>query len=60
MFRDPHTGVECDISIHNALALRNTRLLRVYSMIDPRVRWLAPAPWAGLSAAGKPQGNELS
>jgi len=41
MFRDPHTGVECDISIHNALALRNTRLLRVYSMIDPRVRWLA-------------------
>eukprot|EP01043_Picozoa_sp_COSAG02_P015964 COSAG02_NODE_693_length_18428_cov_268.516722_1_plen_59_part_10 len=41
MFKDPSTGVECDISVHNALALRNTQLLRMYSVIDPRVRWLA-------------------
>ena len=41
MFSDPSTGVECDISVHNALALRNTQLLRMYSLIDTRVRWLA-------------------
>ena len=27
--------------MHNALAARNTQLLRTYSLIDQRVRWLA-------------------
>lgn len=37
-FIDPLTGIECDISFNNPLALCNTRLLRTYSECDPRVR----------------------
>jgi terminal uridylyltransferase len=33
--------MECDIAFYNPLALCNTRLLRTYSMCDPRVRPLA-------------------
>jgi DNA polymerase sigma len=33
--------MDCDISVHNALALANTRLLYLYGEIDPRVRALA-------------------
>lgn len=34
-------GKDCDISVHNPLALRNSDLLAVYSRCDPRVRPLA-------------------
>jgi terminal uridylyltransferase len=37
-FIDPVTGLECDISFNNPLALCNTKLLRTYSETDPRVR----------------------
>lgn len=29
--------MECDLSIHNVITLRNTLLLKKYSLIDPRV-----------------------
>ena len=41
MFRDPQSGVDCDISVANPLAVENTRLLRAYAALDPRVRLLA-------------------
>ncbi len=31
-------GIQCDINFSNPLALHNTRLLRCYSLCDPRVR----------------------
>jgi terminal uridylyltransferase len=40
-FKDPQSGYECDIGFHNPLALCNSKLLRVYSHCDPRVRPLA-------------------
>eukprot|EP01038_Epipyxis_sp_PR26KG_P004379 gene4379-6194_t len=40
-FKDPLNGLECDISLNNPLAVRNTQLLRTYSRIDPRVQSLA-------------------
>jgi terminal uridylyltransferase len=30
--------VECDISLYNTLAQRNTQMLRFYTQIDPRVK----------------------
>jgi len=36
-FTDPLTGLECDISFNNPLAICNTRLLKAYSEVDPRV-----------------------
>ena len=41
LFKDPITKMNCDLSLHNALALSNTDLLLIYSCIDPRVRGLA-------------------
>lgn len=32
------TGMKCDLSINNRLALRNTRLIKLFSSLDPRVR----------------------
>ena len=40
-FRDPATGLGCDICFNNGLALRNSGLLATYSALDPRVRPLA-------------------
>ncbi len=40
-FRDPSTGLGCDICFNNGLALRNSGLLATYSGLDPRVRPLA-------------------
>lgn len=34
-------GLDCDISLNNPLALRNTKMLRLYSEIDGRVRTLS-------------------
>ena len=41
LFADPQTGLDCDVSTHNPLALRNTELLRAYAKIDGRVRGMA-------------------
>ena len=40
-FLDPTTGLDCDICVNNHLALRNTMLLRSYSVCDPRVKTIA-------------------
>lgn len=37
-FKDPESGMSCDVCLNNTLATENTRLLYVYSQIDPRVR----------------------
>ena len=34
-------GIDCDISVHNPLAVRNTRLLATYAKCDPRLREVA-------------------
>lgn len=34
-------GLDCDVTYYNPLAIQNTTLLRTYSLIDPRVRYLA-------------------
>ena len=40
-FIDQASGVRCDMSFGNSLAITNTLLLRTYSEIDPRIRPLA-------------------
>lgn len=40
-FKDILTNLDCDISIHNNLALANTKLLKIISYIDPRIRKMA-------------------
>lgn len=37
---DPELDLACDINVNNTLALENTRMIRVYVEIDPRVRQL--------------------
>lgn len=32
------TGIQCDIGINTTLGLHNTRLMRLYAQLDPRVR----------------------
>ncbi|KAF5022663.1 hypothetical protein F66182_5281 [Fusarium sp. NRRL 66182] len=38
---DPELGLACDMNVNNTLALENTRMVRTYIEIDPRVRELA-------------------
>lgn len=38
---DPKLSVACDMNINNTLALENTRMIKIYVEIDPRVRPLA-------------------
>ncbi|RYC88480.1 hypothetical protein BFJ63_vAg8698 [Fusarium oxysporum f. sp. narcissi] len=38
---DPELGLACDMNVNNTLALENTRMVRTYIDIDPRVRELA-------------------
>lgn len=61
-FKDPQTGMDGDISVHNALALANTQLLRTYSDIDPRVRSLAflVKHWAKARHINNPLDGTLS
>ncbi|CAN0346990.1 unnamed protein product [Ascophyllum nodosum] len=40
MFKDGESGLQCNISVMNPLALRNTRLLKAYSEADPRIKSL--------------------
>ncbi|XP_065348402.1 terminal uridylyltransferase 4-like [Cloeon dipterum] len=39
-FTYPRIRVECDISLYNSLAERNTKMLQLYTQIDPRVKIL--------------------
>lgn len=57
-----YIGFECDISLKNPLALRNTALLRTYSLIDPRVRSLAfiIKHWAKARHLNSPGNGTLS
>lgn len=41
LFTHPTSGLECDLSLSNPLAINNTDLLLTYSRIDDRVRPLA-------------------
>lgn len=38
---DPELRLACDMNVNNTLALENTRMVRIYVEIDPRVRPLA-------------------
>ncbi|KAM0277476.1 hypothetical protein ACHAQH_005754 [Verticillium albo-atrum] len=38
---DPELGLACDMNVNNTSALENTRMVRTYVEIDPRVRPLA-------------------
>eukprot|EP00898_Chlorokybus_atmophyticus_P004171 jgi/Chlat1/4755/Chrsp308S04724 len=40
-FKDPQSGVACDICVNNLLAVANTRLLYTYASLDPRLKQLA-------------------
>lgn len=61
-FHDPLTQLDGDISLHNSLALANTKMLRVYAEIDPRVRCLAYIikHWAKNRQLNSPQDGTLS
>lgn len=37
---DPELNLACDMNVNNTLALENTRMIRTYVEIDPRVRQL--------------------
>lgn len=38
---DPELRLACDMNVNNTLALENTRMIKTYIGIDPRVRQLA-------------------
>lgn len=38
---DPELNLACDMNVNNTLALENTRMIKTYVEIDPRVRPLA-------------------
>ncbi len=40
-FKDVESGLDCDLTFHNPLALSNTGMLRAYSELDVRVRKMA-------------------
>jgi hypothetical protein len=62
IFKDPISGLDCDISFNNPLAIRNTLLLASYSAIDNRVRELAfiIKYWAKQRCINNPQEGTLS
>lgn len=62
LFKDCESGIDCDISFNNPLAICNTKLLAAYSAIDERVRILAFAikHWAKRREINSPQNGTLS
>jgi hypothetical protein len=38
---DPELNIACDMNVNNTMALENTRMIKTYVQIDPRVRPLA-------------------
>mmetsp|Transcript_16719 Transcript_16719/g.15078 ORF Transcript_16719/g.15078 Transcript_16719/m.15078 type:complete len:446 (+) Transcript_16719:1-1338(+) len=61
-FTDIDSGLDCDLTFHNLLAIRNTELLRAYSLIDERVRILAYfiKHWAKIRHINSPFDGTLS
>jgi len=59
---DAKTNIACDICFNNLLALHNTRLLRTYTMVDPRVHQLAIVVkyWAKRRYINEPYHGTLS
>lgn len=55
-------GIQCDINFSNPLALHNTRLLRCYTLCDPRVRPLVlfVKAWAKRRKINSPYHGTLS
>lgn len=55
-------GIQCDINFSNPLALHNTRLLRCYSLCDPRVRLIVifVKAWAKQRRINSPYHGTLS
>lgn len=37
-FFDPKTGIHCDITTQNTLGVHNSKLVKEYTQLDPRVR----------------------
>ncbi|GMH70660.1 hypothetical protein TrLO_g7070, partial [Triparma laevis f. longispina] len=62
MFEDGVTKMECDISLHNPLAVKNTHLLNAYSTCDERVRQLAYTikRWSKARDLNNPSAGTLS
>ena len=62
LFKDVESGLDCDVSAHNPLALRNTALLRAYASIDQRVRAVAYVvkSWAKARGVNSPPDGTLS
>eukprot|EP01031_Cornospumella_fuschlensis_P025581 gene25581-30890_t len=62
LFRHPNLNYDGDISVHNPLALANTRLLRAYSEVDHRVRLLVYVVkhWARARQMNSPSNGTLS
>jgi len=61
-FVDARSGLHCDICVNNELALHNTRLLRTYAHLDPRVRPLIAVVkyWASQRKINEPFKGTLS
>jgi DNA polymerase sigma len=62
MFKDNVSGLECDISMQNPLAVKNTKLLGLYARCDPRVRMMAYAikRWSKARNLNSPSNGTLS
>ena len=62
MFKDNVTGLECDISMQNPLAVKNTGLLSTYARADSRVRALAYTikKWVKARRINSPSDGTLS
>lgn len=61
-FRDTESGLCCDLSLGNPLAVANTALLRAYSLCDPRLLPLAAVikHWARRRRINSPADGTLS
>lgn len=61
-FKDPNTGLSCDICMNNRLAIYNTRLVQDYSMIDERMKPLVYVVkrWAKRRKINEPSLGTLS
>jgi hypothetical protein len=59
---EPQTGVACDVCVNNFLAVYNTRLLRDYASLDPRLRQLGYVVkhWAKRRSVNEPYTGTLS
>jgi len=62
LFAKEESFLDCDISTHNPLAVRNTQLLRAYALIDWRVRAVAYVVklWAKARDINSPAEGTLS